>query len=164
MKIDAYTRVMLAVIAAALAILVVRSFQNPPSVSAQQVRPQHVIVDDLAPSLISRLQVLPGTPSLQHVVIDDLGPQFALRGIPVSQSALVSSLQGTWQYSVDSCSQTVLDNKGVLGWELVAPILAPTRNFTYDAKAGRGQLLNQIPEGETVDKYGVCYFKKPLVK
>ena len=48
MKIDAYTKVILTLIAISLMVLVVRSFQNPPSVLAQQPGPQHVIIDGLS--------------------------------------------------------------------------------------------------------------------
>lgn len=46
MKIDAYTKVILTLIAVALVVLAVRSLQNPPVVSAQQ-GVQHVIIDGL---------------------------------------------------------------------------------------------------------------------
>ena len=50
MKIDAYTKVILTLIATLLIVLVVRSFQNPPAVLAQQPipGPQHVIIDGLS--------------------------------------------------------------------------------------------------------------------
>ena len=48
MKIDAYTKVILTLIATSLIVLVIRSFQSPPSVLAQQREPQHVIIDGLS--------------------------------------------------------------------------------------------------------------------
>jgi hypothetical protein len=90
MKPDLYTKTMLTVIAAALLLLVARSFQDPAPAFAQtksgqatqavQRVIQHVIVDNLPPEDPKHV-IIDG---VQHVILDDLGGSLSFQGVPVS--------------------------------------------------------------------------------
>ena len=158
MKTDAYIKIMLTVIAGALLLLVARSFQNPPVVTAQGSGPQHVIVDDFGPFFGD----VP-SPLRKHlpVIIDGIGPDLRAMGLPVSYSG-ISGLHG-WEYSASDCTLTTLNAKGLLGWELVATTESPGHAFTYNPKTGRGEISGLILEEEnnkTPAQYALCYFKK----
>jgi len=171
MTIDLYTKIVLTVIATSLVVLVVRPFQSPTSVAAQQTHLEHVIIDDLGPHFSgSGLPVSPGTLGRQqHVIIDgvdhDLAPfhdpLHPMHAIPVSvESPAMASLLPLpkpvlWQYVIDGCSMPTLNKRGLDGWELVQPIW---ETWTMAKKSP--------PSGPAFtaefDKLTSCYFKKPL--
>jgi hypothetical protein len=88
MKPDLYTKTVLTVIAGALLLLAVRSFQNPAPALAQtrsgqatqavQRLPQHVIVDN--PPAGPEHVIIDG---IQHVIVDDMGASLSSHGLPV---------------------------------------------------------------------------------
>jgi hypothetical protein len=170
MKTDAYTKVVLTFIAIALMLLVARSLQNPPIVSAQQVRAQHVIIDDLGPNYRQRgLPVDQGLLGTQHVILDNLGAELSLRGLPVSSSNVPGvfrplPLTTTWQYQIANCSANSLTTQGLLGWELAGVVVSPSHSFTYDPRSGRGLISGLFADDKDnpkAEQYSVCFFKKP---
>jgi hypothetical protein len=166
MSVDAYTKVVLSVIAGTLALLVMRSFQNPPPVSAQQVHVQHVIIDDLGPRFANGgLPITSSFSGPQHVILEGIGPLVATQGIPVSSTSNNPLHQtGSWQYSISDCSANTLNSQGLLGWELVSPWMSYAHSFTYDSRSGQGVISGLVAEeknNSTAAQSAVCYFKKP---
>ena len=167
MRVDAYTKVMLSVIAGTLLLLTAREFQNPPTVSAQQPHVQHVIIDDLAPHF--KDQGLPVSARIlgpEHVIIDSVDPILSIRGIPVSVNPVNTLAQtGSWQYAADRCDMSTMNSKGLLGWELVSWWLSPGHVVTFDSRSGRGLISGKIADeadNTGMANYGACIFKKRL--
>ena len=168
MNADTYTKSVLTVIAAALLLLVVRSFQNPPGVlaeqAAQQTRVQHVILDDVGTRFSNAVPVVVSSLAAQHVIVDDVSPILTLKGIPVSQAQSVQSMrQSGWEYSVTDCSGPTLVDRGLAGWELVAPVYSASHAISYNTKTGQGYISGLVYEeknNETTKQFAACYFKK----
>lgn len=81
MRIDFYTKGILTLIAAALVVLVVRSFQSPPVVSAQQGGPQHVIIDGLNAGSVFIPSRIDGLPIHEGGVVPFPGQPVVIKGI-----------------------------------------------------------------------------------
>lgn len=81
MKIDAYTKVILTLIATSLIVLVVRSFQNPPAVLAQQPGAQHIIIDGLSAGGTYVPIGLDGLPVHEGGVVPFPGQPVVIKGV-----------------------------------------------------------------------------------
>jgi hypothetical protein len=166
MKTDAYTKVVLTIIAAAVLVMMARTFESPVPVFAQKAAAQavqHVIIDAVGRSLpvtiedvsllMSRaLPVVLREYGPTHVVIDDLGLELSLRGLPIKspQHVIVDSdpsanSSGRWEYNGSTlCNIDALNKMAAAGWEFVQAVIAP------DAQR------------QPFEKTCFAYFKRPI--